>query len=41
MNLGTYSTSIAAAKAYDAAARKLHGQFARVNIPLEGEQSAI
>jgi HNH endonuclease len=31
--LGYYKTAEAAAHAYDAAARKLHGEFARVNFP--------
>lgn len=32
-NLGNYPTQEAAAEAYDKAARKLHGEFARLNKP--------
>jgi|SRR5215469_15056640 len=31
--LGIYSTADAAARAYDCAARRLHGEFARLNFP--------
>lgn len=32
--LGSFDDSVEAAKAYDAAARELHGQFARLNFPI-------
>jgi hypothetical protein len=32
-NLGVYADQVDAANAYDAAARRLHGQYARVNFP--------
>jgi hypothetical protein len=40
MNIGDFPTEIAAAMAYDAQARLLFGQHARVNFPLPGEQCA-
>lgn len=38
--IGSFSTAEDAAKAYDACARLLHGEHARVNFPRPGEQCA-
>ena len=38
--VGRFDSEIEAAKAYDSAARKYHGTFARLNFPLPGEQPA-
>lgn len=40
LHVGYYPTPEAAAVAYDAAARELHGEFACVNFPRTGERSA-
>lgn len=40
-HLGYFCNEKEAAKAYDNMARKEHGDFARLNFPLEGEQSAL
>ena len=40
-SLGYFSDQVEAAKAYDQAARKAHGDFARLNFPKIGEQSAL
>ena len=39
-SLGYYDTAIEAAVAYDNAARELHGEYARLNFPVAGEQAA-
>lgn len=39
-NLGRFESEIEAAHAHDAAARKLHGEFARLNFPEPHEQAA-
>jgi EREBP-like factor len=39
--IGLYKTEEDAARAFDDAARRLRGEFARLNFPANGEQSAL
>jgi hypothetical protein len=39
--LGMFATAEEAAMAYDARAREIHGEFARLNFPEPGEQGAL
>ncbi len=39
-NLGHFKNPVEAAKAYDAAARAIHGEFACVNFPIGDERGA-
>ena len=41
IHVGDFDSEIEAARAYDAAARKYHGEFARLNFPNPGEQAAL
>jgi hypothetical protein len=36
--LGSFTSALEAAQAYDTAARSMYGTFARLNFPAEGEQ---
>ena len=38
IHLGVFTDPVKAAKAYDRAARRYHGAFARLNFPRAGEQ---
>lgn len=40
-HLGLHACLEAAAEAYDDAAREFHGEFARLNFPINGERSAL
>lgn len=41
IHVGRFATEEEAASAHDEAARRLHGEFARVNFPRDGERSAL
>jgi hypothetical protein len=41
IRLGSFATEEEAAHAHDEVARRLHGEFARVNFPRDGERSAL
>lgn len=41
IHIGRFDTEEEAARAHDEAARRLHGEFARVNFPRDGERSAL
>jgi len=41
IHLERFYTEEDAARVYDGAARRLHGDFARVNFPVGDEQSAL
>jgi hypothetical protein len=41
IHIGRFDTEEEAAQAHDEAARRLHGEFARLNFPRDGERSAL
>jgi len=41
ITLGYFNDEVEAARAYDEAARKYHGEFATLNFPQEGERGAL
>ena len=41
LHVGQFKTAEEAARAYDDAARRIHGEFACVNFPREGERGAL
>lgn len=41
IRLGGFDEELAAAIAYDVAARKYHGEFAKTNLPIEGDKNEL